>query len=124
MFEKSRFTNLGLSLLVIRSQDMEKAARFYSALGLNLVKHSHPPCGQHYSTTADGCVFEICQRREKDIATISTVFGFNVSSVERAVEAALSNGGTLKRPPEVSAWGKTAIVADIDGHSVLLTERP
>ncbi|HVC97361.1 MAG TPA: VOC family protein [Pirellulales bacterium] len=123
MSEKSRFNNLGLGLLVIRSNDMEKAAAFYAALGLNLVKHLHPPCGDHYSTTTAGCVFEICQRRENQAATTPAVFGFHVSCVELAVEIAISNGGKLKHAPESSEWGTTAVVADLDGHSVLLIEK-
>jgi hypothetical protein len=113
-----------LNLLVIRSRDLEQAVKFYSALGLDFVLHSHPPCGEHYSATVEGCVFEICQQHDEAVTAVSTVFGFRVSSVERAVEAALSSGGTLKRPPEVTEWGKTATVADIDGHRVLLTESP
>lgn len=102
---------------------MEKAAGFYAALGLNLVKHSHPPCGAHYSTTDTECTFEICQLREDQAATTPAVFGFSVPSVERALESAIANGGTLKRAAELTSWGKTAIVTDIDGHSVHLTER-
>src|SRR5438067_1839533 len=63
MSENSHSSNTGLALLVIRSDDMDKAAAFYTALGLAFVKHSHPPCGEHYSSVGGACVFEICQRK-------------------------------------------------------------
>jgi len=51
-------------------------------------------------------------------------FGFHVSGVDRAVEAATANGGTLKRQPQSAAWGRSATVTDPDGHSVLLMKTP
>ena len=122
MFEKSAFSNSGLGLLVIRSDDMDQAADFYKALGLALVKHNHPPCGEHYSTVGEGCVFEICQRKKAAVKT-PLVFGFNVSCVERAVQAAVAKGGVLIRGPELTEWGKSSVVTDLDGNSVILMQK-
>ena len=111
-----------VGLLVICSEDMDRLAAFYTALGLSFVKHSHPPCGEHYSTVDGACVFEICQRRQGQPATTDVFFGLNVSSVDDAVEAGISHGGNLIRPPEDTEWGRTAVILDLDGHRVMLRE--
>jgi predicted enzyme related to lactoylglutathione lyase len=119
---KKSVSNFGLSLLVIRSGNIDKAAEFYKALGLTLKKHSHPPCGEHYSSDGTGCVFEICQR-EQDEPTTPIVLGFEVSRIDAAVQAAVAKGGVLKAPSKDSVWGRFAVVKDLDGNSVFLTQK-
>ncbi|MCB1095691.1 MAG: hypothetical protein KDN22_08970 [Verrucomicrobiae bacterium] len=55
MFAAPRFVNL----VVIRSQDIDRAAAFYNAMGLLLGKHGHRTGPEHYSTEVGGFVFEI-----------------------------------------------------------------
>jgi hypothetical protein len=62
MSVNSHSTKASVGLLVIRSDDMDRLAAFYTSFGLRFVKHSHPLCGEHYSTVEGSCVFEICQR--------------------------------------------------------------
>jgi predicted enzyme related to lactoylglutathione lyase len=112
-----------LGLLVIRSDDLERAAEFYSAIGLQLVKHSHPPCGVHYSTTNSPCVFEICQREEGQSPTTSVFFGINVESIDNALRLVPDKGGRIKAAAKDSDWGRMATVSDPDGHSLMLIER-
>ena len=123
MFEKSHFSNRGLGLLVIFSKDIEKSIVFYQSLGLRFKRHSHPPCGDHFSCIDGNCVFEICQSR-KGQATSPMTFGFYVSCVDQAVVEATVNGGSLKREPHSAEWGRSATVIDPDGHCVLLMEKP
>lgn len=122
MSVNSHSNNAGVGLLVIRSDDMDRLAAFYTALGLSFVKHSHPSCGEHDSTVDGAWVFEICQRRQDQPATTDVFFGLNVSSVDDAVEAGILHGGNLIRPPEDTEWGRTAIIRDLDGHRVMLSE--
>ena len=124
MSENSHSVKCRVGLLVIRSNDMDRAADFYSALGMKFTKHSHPPCGEHYSSVEDDCVFEICQRRQKQSETTATVFGFNVSSLDRVLSILVSKGSIITRPPEESEWGRSAVIRDLDGHSVFLCEKP
>ena len=122
MFVNSHSNSASIGLLVIRSEDMDRLAEFYAALGLCLVKHAHPPCGEHYSTTDNSCVFEICQRQKHQRATTDLFFGLNVPNVDESVRSAVSCGGTVLRDPEDSEWGRTAIIRDLDGHRVMLSE--
>jgi hypothetical protein len=123
MSVNSHSDRVEIGLFVIRSDDMHSLAAFYSAIGLSLVKHDHPPCGEHYSTVDGSCVFEICQRKANQGTTTDIFFGLNVPSVDRAVESAMTNQGTVVRSPEDSEWGRTAIIRDLDGHRVMLIER-
>lgn len=123
MSEKSPFSNQGLGLLVIYSQDMQKSVEFYKSLGLQFENHCHPPCGEHFATIDDGCVFEICQSRKAPGHTSPMTFGFHVSCVDRAVKKAATKGGAIKREPHVADWGRSATVTDPDGNYVLLMER-
>jgi predicted enzyme related to lactoylglutathione lyase len=123
MSEKSNSDKCRLGLLVVFSDDMEKAAEFYSAIGLRFERHAHPPCGEHYSTLDDECVFEICQLPAGREKGPPMTFGFRVPSVDRAVEAAVTHGGRIKRKPQTADWGRSATVIDMDGNSILLMEK-
>lgn len=114
--------NFVVDLVVIRSDAMEQSAAFYSELGLQLIKHSHPPCGEHFSTTGPGCIFEIYSRRTNQLPTTSVVLGFKVADIDRAVAAALGLGASLKRPVEDTEWGRIATIRDLDGHTVMLRQ--
>ncbi len=111
-----------IGLLVIRSDDMERLAAFYEALGFRFVRHSHPPCGEHFAATDSSCVFEIYQRKADQQATAGLFFGLNVSSVDEAIESAVTSGGSVVRFPEDTQWGRSAIIRDPDGHRVMLME--
>ncbi|MBS0204903.1 MAG: VOC family protein [Planctomycetes bacterium] len=124
MYENSRFSNSSLGLLVVYASDMERSATFYRSLGLCFERHTHPPCGDHFASIGDGCVFEICQLRKGQTAIGPMTFGFHVTSVDQAVIEAKENGGTVRREPHLAAWGRSASVIDPDGHHVLLMEKP
>ena len=111
-----------LGLLVIRSRDMDRLAEFYKAIGMQLEKHSHPPCGEHYSTIDDSCVFEICQTKQGEAPTTNVFFGLNVDDLDDTLTNVLSNNGQVIREPESSEWGTSAVVRDPEGHRVLLMQ--
>lgn len=123
MFENSRLSNWGLGVLVVFASDMERSTKFYRSLGLCFEQHTHPPCGDHFSSIGNDCVFEICQLRQGQSIAAPMTFGFLVSSVDQAVNEAKANGGRVKREPHSAEWGRTATVTDPDGHIVLLMER-
>lgn len=122
--EKSMQTKdkVELGLLVIRSKDMDRAGAFYSALGLPLIRHAHPPCGEHFSTEGSDAVLEIYQSKaNENIAPL--FFGLNVPDVARALEIVAEEGGSIVRHVEDSTWGRSATILDLDGHKVMLIER-
>jgi catechol 2,3-dioxygenase-like lactoylglutathione lyase family enzyme len=109
-----------LNLLVIRSADIEEAARFYGLLGLRFTSHSHGAGPLHYASEDAGCVFEIYPLGAGEAPTASTRFGFQVESVDQTVELLLSAGASLVSKPKQSPWGYRAVVADRDGHRIEL----
>ena len=94
-----------LNLLVIRAEDIDAAARFYELLGLQFSRHSHGSGPQHYASDNSGCVFEIYPLRGGEVSTASTRLGFQVESVEDAIDRLAPAGGKLLSRPKLSAWG-------------------
>jgi len=113
-----------LHLIAIRSSDFEKAVRIYEAIGLKFERHSHGNGPEHYASEHDGFVFEIYPLSPDHQATVSTRIGFEVESVDETVNGALSAGAKLIVPAKHGPWGYRAVIADLDGHRVELTERP
>ncbi len=110
-----------LNLTVIRSSDLERAVRFYEAVGLIFTKHTHGSGPLHYAWEGDGQTFEIYSLLPGSPATIGTRIGFAVADVDETVKLLLSAGGLLVAPAKESPWGLRAVVADPDGHRVELT---
>jgi len=115
-------TGTQLHLVVIRSADIERAATFYRLLGLEFVKHSHGSAPEHFACELGQAVFEIYPRRSEMDSTSATRLGFHVPSVDRTVAELGKQGVPVLSPPKNSPWGRRAVVADPDGHTVELME--
>jgi predicted enzyme related to lactoylglutathione lyase len=111
-----------LNLVVIQSVDDERAARFYSALGLTFTRHRHGSGPEHYACESGPVVFEIYPARDEGDSTTGIRLGFRVASVADTVAALTVAGGTVVSPPKLSPWGLRAVIADPDGHRIELTE--
>ena len=115
-------SNAILSLVVIRSLDLERAATFYQVLGLSFQKHRHGSGPEHLACELGSVAFEIYPRTDDSDSTSSTRIGFRVPSVEAAIEQLRQIGAAVVSPPKDSPWGRRAVVDDFDGHRVKLTE--
>jgi predicted enzyme related to lactoylglutathione lyase len=110
-----------LNLVVIRSTDIEAAVHFYEVLGLRFTCHSHASGPRHYASEDPGCVFEIYPLRQGEAPTTSARLGFQVASVDHALNSLLTVGGKLVSTPKLTSWGYRAVIEDFDGHRVELT---
>ncbi|WP_459554926.1 VOC family protein [Lacunimicrobium album] len=110
------------NLIVIRSYDLDRAAIFYTALGLTLVRHAHGSGPNHLAHEANGQVFEIYPLEDGEPATTATRIGFSVPSVDKTYTSLLDAGGQAVLSPRKSPWSRRAVVSDPDGHRVELTE--
>ena len=90
--------DLALNLVVIRSADLERAARFYGALGLSFVKEKHGDGPEHYAGEIGPTVFEIYPCTSEARSSAGVRFGFRVPSLEAAL-AALTEQGTKVLSP-------------------------
>ena len=110
-----------LNLVVIRAADLDRAARFYSALGVFLARERHGAGPEHLAARAGGVVLEVYPQAE-GATTAGVRLGFRVASVMAATAAAQEAGGAVVSPARASPWGLRAVVADPDGHRVELVE--
>jgi lactoylglutathione lyase len=110
-----------LSLVVIRSGDLERSVLFYRTLGLEFVKHRHGAGAEHFACELGQAVFEIYPRSNDTDSTSATRIGFRVPSVDDAVTRLEELGVQIISPPQESPWGRRAVVIDPDGHKVELT---
>lgn len=111
-----------LNLIVLRSADIDQAARFYTALGLQFIKHRHGSGPEHYSSIVAQIVFELYPLGKLP-PTIGTRIGFSVEDVDVTVPVLVAVGAELVSPPANSEWGRRAVVKDLDGHVVELLAR-
>lgn len=116
-------TNVVCNLVVLRSRDLDRACSFYSALGLDFVRHSHGTGPVHLASESAGQVFEIYPLTDASAPTSAVRIGFSVPSVDDAYASLLAAGGKSVARPENSEWGRRAVVSDPDGHRVELTGR-
>jgi predicted enzyme related to lactoylglutathione lyase len=110
-----------LNLVVIRSTDLDRAARCYSALGVRLTRERHGTGPEHLAGQVGSVVLEIYPDGGRG-ATTGVRLGFRVRDVAAVVCALPKAGGSIISPPQDSAWGLRAVAADPDGHRVELVE--
>lgn len=109
-----------LNLVVLRSPDIERAANFYTRLGLHFTRHAHGTGPEHYDSVVNGLVFEIYPATEKSGPTTGTRIGFIVPSVDDLMPLVVEQGAKVLTPPTDSEWGRRAVIKDLDGHTVEL----
>ena len=112
-----------LSLVVIRSRDIDKLASFYSALGLSFVRHQHGKGPEHLSSHVGDAVFEIYPASKPEENTVSTRLGFSVESLAKALERLRGLNATVLTEPSDTPFGRRAVVKDFEGHKVELYEK-
>jgi lactoylglutathione lyase len=111
-----------INLVVIRSNDIDRLARFYGLIGLDFHKHRHGSGPEHCVYEHGGCVFEIYPRQGNADTTAGLRIGFRVQSVDATIAALIATGAHILSPARTSPWGRRAVVEDPDGHHVELTE--
>ena len=104
-----------LNLLVLRCADIEQSRRFYEALGMTFVRHSHGSGPEHYAHEDERGVFELYPAKHYVTSTDATGLGFATSDLE-GTRAALAE----YEPAEVrqTEWGRSFVVRDPDGRRV------
>ncbi len=108
-----------VNLIVLRSFDIERAAEFYTAMGLIFSKHRHGCGPEHYASEVNGFVFEIYPAGTTG-PTSTVRIGFSVDDVDSVVAVLSDHNGTLLSGPSDSEWGRRAVMRDLDGHTIEL----
>ena len=111
-----------LSLVVIRCRDLEHSRLFYERLGLDFVRHRHGAGAEHLACEKGALVFELYPRRSENDDTTAVRLGFRVRALAELIADLERVGVPLLSPFAESPWGRRAVVADPDGHTVELIE--
>ena len=111
-----------LSLVVIRSRDMEKLVSFYGALDFTFIRHRHGTGPEHFSCMMGGAVFEIYPAIKPEDSTTATWLGFTVPSLSQAVDWLRGIQAVVLVEPMDSPFARRAVVKDFKAHEVELYE--
>jgi len=115
---------VALSLLVLKTRQVEDLRAFYGALGIAFVVEQHGQGPLHYAAECDALVIEIYPLAEDDPpADTTTRLGFVVEQLETLMQNLGSLGVTVVTTPKTTAWGYRAVVRDPDGRAVELCQR-
>ena len=115
--------NVALSLLVLKTRQLDGLRRFYGSLGIELTKEQHGKGPVHYAARVGDVVLEVYPLPDNDTsADATTRLGFAVPSVAKVVQALQAVGTPIVREPQVTQWGLQAVVRDPDGRAVELYE--
>jgi catechol 2,3-dioxygenase-like lactoylglutathione lyase family enzyme len=116
-----------LSLLVLRTGDLERSLRFYRALGLRFIEEQHGNGPRHYACSLGGdAVLELYPGQpgsapERRFAG-ATMLGFRVDVLSQTMCALAQLDVVVLTAPGSSSVPSRAVVQDPDGRAVELTE--
>ena len=116
--------HVSLTVLVLKTRQVEQLRLFYQTLGVELVQEQHGKGPVHYAGRAGDVVIEVYPLSDDGSPVdASTRLGFAVEDVAEVVRALERIGAIIGTPPKTTAWGLQAVVRDADGRSVELTQR-
>jgi lactoylglutathione lyase len=113
-----------LTLLVLKTRQVEHVRRFYQALGIALVEEQHGKGPIHFAGRVGEVVIEVYPLPDDGSPVDSSIrLGFDVDNVAAIIEALTAAGARIVTPLQDTAWGYQAVVRDPDGRIVALTQR-
>lgn len=116
--------DVSLTLLVLKTRQIEQLRRFYQALGIELAEEQHGRGPVHFAGRAGGVVIEVYPLQNEDTPVdASTRLGFTVDTLAEVVVRLQAIGAQIVALPKETAFGLQAVVKDPDGRSVEITQR-
>jgi lactoylglutathione lyase len=117
-----------LSLVVLRTDNIEAALAFYQAIGLQFQQEQHGSGPIHYSCQIGSAVMELFPGEAGTAPDRksggATMLCFTVSSLDETLVALANLNLSPISSPKQSAWGRRAVVLDPDGRAVEINEAP
>ena len=110
-----------LNLLVIYTGDLQAAAKFYTAIGLDLKREKHGRGPEHLAAHLAGTVVELYPCPAGGVRGGSRI-GFRIPALDTALDALRQQLAKVLKEPHNSPWGRRAVVEDFDGNQIELTE--
>jgi lactoylglutathione lyase len=116
--------NVTLSLVVLKTRQVDALRRFYSTLGIELAEEQHGKGPVHFAGRVGDAVLEVYPLPEDGTpGDTTTRLGFVVERVAEVVEALTTLGTPVITEPQAAQWGFRAVVRDPDGRAVELYQR-
>ena len=116
--------DVSLSLLVLKTRQVEKLRAFYGALGIDLAEEQHGKGPVHYAGKVGAVVLEVYPLPDDGTLTDTTTrLGFTVEKLAVVAEMLHSLGIPVPDVPQATEWGHRVVVRDPDGRAVELYER-
>lgn len=113
-----------VKLLVIRTGDTEKLAKFYELLGFVFEYHKHGNSPYHYSATVDQTVIEMYPlTKNQSEADKSLRLGFEIDNFDKTIELLKENNIVFASEPVSTIFGFMAVVIDPDGRKIELYKK-
>ena len=116
--------NVSLTLVVLKTRQVEQLRLFIQTLGIELKEEQHGKGPIHFAGRVGDVVIEVYPLKDDGTAVdASTRLGFAVENLAEVVEKLQSLGTKIVTPPKETTWGVQAVVRDPDGRAVELTQR-
>jgi predicted enzyme related to lactoylglutathione lyase len=112
-----------LSLLVLKTQQIDKLVAFYHQIGVEFVEEQHGNGPRHYSGQAGNVLLEIYPLKSaEDPADVTTRLGFSVANIEGVMNSLRRIDAEIVSAPQPTEWGIRALVRDPHGRVVELIQ--
>lgn len=116
--------DLSLTLLVLKTHQVEPLRFFFHTLGIELFEERHGTGPVHFAGHVGDVVLEVYPLPDGGMPVDATTrLGFAVESLADVMRKLQSIGTKIVTPPKETAWGLQAVVKDPDGRSVELIQR-
>ena len=112
-----------INLVVLKTSRPDELADFYGQIGMKFENHRHGTGPLHYAANMDDIVFEIYPLpKDKEKSDDTLRLGFTVDNLDDLVLKLRGVGGKIVKEPNMTEWGYVAIIEDLDGRKIELTE--
>ena len=110
-----------VNLIVIRVADLDRSQQFFESLGITFSRERHGNGPEHLVAKIIDLVFEIYPLGN-GLSTSATRLGFQVDSLQNAIDAVVKCGAEIVTSPADGPWGIRAVIKDLDGHRIELCQ--
>lgn len=113
-----------INLIVIRTKNIDQLANFYQKLSISFDYHRHVKGPFHYSAELGGTIFEIYPFLKNQVKPNHSLrLGFEVEKLDELIIALQKDKVEILKTPTLSEFGYYAVIKDIDGRKIELTEK-
>lgn len=115
---------VSINLVVIKTNKIQEQFEFYSAIGVQFEYHKHGNGPYHYASVGVNPVIEIYPLPSGALQPDNTTrLGFAVEDLDQVILSLKEKGRTVISEPARGEWDYSAIILDIDGRKIELTQR-